>query len=96
MPLLTSGAGKARYMIHAADSDTPALAAALTALVADPDVELLDTIGPNGQPHTAVVEISHDKALALQQDFRLRNQHLTIEPDRPLSLFEFHHAGQSE
>lgn len=52
----------------------------------DPDIEMIDSIGPAGQPHTVVVAMSAEKASSLEQRFR-NAAHLKIEPDRPLSLF---------
>jgi hypothetical protein len=77
-----------RFLIHAARGaplgDFLALAAN------DPEITVIDIIGPRDQPHTAVVEISQDKARLLDQHFRLAgsvSHQLTIEPDRPLSMF---------
>jgi hypothetical protein len=81
--------GKARFLIHAA-SGAP-LTDFLALAAGDPEIAVVDTIGPNGQPHTAVVEISPDKARALALHFRSMSgpdHQLTIEPDRPLSMFD--------
>lgn len=86
MSLLHTGPGKGRYIIRAA-ADAAPLTAFLATIKDDPSVELIDTIGPRDQPHTAVVEITHDMARQLEQRFRNSNQ-LIIEPDRPLSLFD--------
>ena len=62
----------------------------------DPEITVIDLIGPRGQPHTAVLEISEDTAQRLQRQFRNASappHHLTIEPDRPLSLFDRGAAG---
>ncbi|MFS2138951.1 hypothetical protein ACCD07_23340, partial [Duganella sp. Dugasp56] len=52
--------GKARYLIHAPGG------APLTDFLAladvDPEITVVDVIGPRDSPHTAVVEISPDKA----------------------------------
>lgn len=84
MSSIPPGSMRGRYIIRA--SDTNKLAEFIANLDAEKGIDLLDTIGPAGQPHTAVVETSHDMATSLAQQFRLSNQ-LTIEPDRPLSLF---------
>lgn len=81
-----AGSGMARYIIRAVD-DGPALAAFMDALRADPALRLVDTIGPQGQPHTAVVETDVATAARLKESFRSSNQ-LMIEPDGPLSLFD--------
>lgn len=75
-----------RYIIRAVEAG-PALAAFLASLPADTAVRLVDTIGPQAQPHTAVVETDARTAQQLEQAFRISNQ-LMIEPDRPLSLFD--------
>lgn len=84
MPTTTPGPGRGRYIVRSGDSRT--LAEFINGTEADPDIELLDLIGPAGEPHTAVVEMSHERAAAFAQQFRSSNQ-LTIEPDRPLSMF---------
>jgi len=79
---------KSRYIVRTREEDgaPSALSDFLSTIEGDPDIELVDTIGPPGRPHTAVIALNPEQALALQQ--RLRNsQHLMIEPDRPLSLF---------
>ncbi|WP_295994340.1 hypothetical protein [Rugamonas sp.] len=75
--------GSTRYLIRAKD-DAP-INDVLTELADDPDVELVDLIGPRDRPHTAVVDISADKARDLVQRFISNNQQVIIEPDRPLS-----------
>ncbi|NVM74582.1 hypothetical protein FHW83_000342 [Duganella sp. SG902] len=87
MPDPTNTTG--RYLIHAARgaplNDFLALAAT------DADIAVVDIVGPRDRPHTAVVEITPEKARLLDQHFRLTGtpaHQLTIEPDRPLSLFD--------
>jgi hypothetical protein len=80
---------KARFLVHAARGAplNDFLAVAST----DPEIAVVDVIGPRDQPHTAVVEISQDKARLLDQHFRRTgtpSHQLTIEPDRPLSMFD--------
>ena len=79
------GSAPGRYIVRAA-ADAGALGRFIDSLGANPAVRLVDTIGPSaGPPHTVVVETDPDTAAQLRQ----RNQHqLTIEPDRPLSLFD--------
>lgn len=84
MPSIPSDPGSGRYIIRGGDSRT--LVEFIDRLAADKSYELVDLIGPPGQPHTAVVVMTHDRAAALAEQFRTSNQ-LTIEPDRPLSLF---------
>lgn len=75
-----------RYIIRA--RETPAAVAAfLDSISEDPDITVVDIIGPPGQVHTAVIEVKDEKALMLER--RLSNStQLIIERDRPLSLFE--------
>lgn len=82
-------AKKARYLIHATDGAP--LADFLALADVDPEIQVVDVIGPHDQPHTAVVEISPDKARVLELHFRSTatpSHQLTIEPDQPLSLFD--------
>ncbi len=84
MPSTISPSDTDRYIIRA--MEIKPLADFINEVNEDPAMQLLDTIGPVGQPHTAVVEMSYDKAISLEQRFRTSNK-LKIEPDRPLSLF---------
>ena len=59
----------------------------LTIIRDDQHLELVDTIGPQGRPHTAVVATAPDHAPAFEQRFR-NSPELMIERDRPLSLFD--------
>jgi len=83
---MPNGSETSRYIIRAVE-DGPALAAFIASLPADTAVRLVDTVGPQAQPHTAVVETDAWTAQQLEQAFRISNQ-LMIEPDRPLSLFD--------
>ncbi|WP_432379126.1 hypothetical protein [Duganella sp. P38] len=79
---------KSRFLVHAA-LGAP-LNDFLTVAATDTDIKVIDIIGPRDRPHTAVVELSPDKAQQLEQHFRLTgtpSHQLTIEPDRPLSMF---------
>ncbi|TFW21314.1 hypothetical protein [Duganella callida] len=78
-----------RFLVHAA------LGAPLNDFLAvaatDPEIAVVDVIGPRDRPHTAVIEISADKARELDQYFQRTGtptHQLTIEPDRPLSMFD--------
>ena len=73
-----------RYIIRARE-EPASLAAFLQSISNDPDITVVDSIGPQGQVHTAVLEVKDDKALMLER--RLSNSsQLIIERDRPLSL----------
>jgi hypothetical protein len=75
---------KVRFIIRARD-DGGTVAEVLTMIQNDPALELVDTIGPADKPHTAVVAVDPEQAPSFEQRFR-NQQHLMIEPDRPLSL----------
>jgi hypothetical protein len=89
----TSGATQSapattRFLVHAARGAP--LNDFLTVAATDPEIAVIDIIGPRDRPHTAVLELSADKARLLDQHFRLTGtpaHQLTIEPDRPLSMF---------
>lgn len=81
----------AQYLIHASESRP--LQEFLAHAERDPEIRILDSIGPPGQPHTLVVELSEAKARALAQQFRSTTPQLTIEPDRPLTMFDMLSAG---
>jgi hypothetical protein len=59
----------------------------LAELQDDPQLEVVDTIGPPGQPHTAVLAVEPELAADFEQRFR-NSPHLMIERDRPLSLLD--------
>jgi hypothetical protein len=89
MPCTDTASNKARFLVHSAGG--AALNDFLTLAASDPEISVVDTIGPRERPHTAVVEISTDKARVLDQHFRRTStptHRLTIEPDRPLSMFD--------
>jgi len=84
MPEHESQAGHGRYIVRCDEASE--LADFLKDADSDPGITLLDVIGPRDRPHTAVVDMTHEKAQTLAQRFR-DHHHLIIEPDRPLSLF---------
>jgi hypothetical protein len=77
---------KVRFIVRTRD-DGGTVADFLTMIHNDPAIELVDTIGPADRPHTVVVEVEAEQAPSFEQRFR-NLQHLMIEPDRPLSLFD--------
>ena len=80
---------KARFLVHAARGAP--LNDFLAVAATDRDIVVVDVIGPRERPHTAVVEITPAKAQLLEQHFRQTGtptHQLTIEPDRPLSMFD--------
>ncbi|QYF92508.1 hypothetical protein KY495_17415 [Massilia sp. PAMC28688] len=75
-----------RFIVRArADDDT--LAQFLAGITAEPAFEVVDTIGPAGRPHTAVIAVCADQAPVFEQRFR-HSPHIAIERDRPLSLLD--------
>lgn len=84
MPVIQGGPGRGRYLVSCPDS------AKLSGFVSEaqrmPDLRLLDTIGPQGAPHTAVYEMAHATAAQLSQRFAAGGD-MKIEPDQPLSMF---------
>lgn len=72
-----------RYIVRARGQGS-ALADFLGSLQGDPALELVDTIGPQGSPHTAIVAIAPALAPAFEQRLRT-SPHLMIERDQPLS-----------
>jgi predicted phosphoribosyltransferase len=89
MPMLTPGPQKGqtgRYIIR---SEDPAQVNELIEKIRqDPAIEVQDVIGPAGQPHTVVASMPHEKARLLEGDLAQAKVRTTIEPDRPLSLFD--------
>jgi hypothetical protein len=90
MPSFSSGpvAGRSssRYIVRAAGEGS-ALSTFIDSIQFHPAIRLVDTIGPSaGPPHTAVIDT--DPGTAEQLRLRHLNQ-LTIEPDQPLSLFDY-------
>ncbi len=84
MPVIQSGPGRGRYLVSCHDSSK--LNDFVSGTRGNPELQLLDTIGPPGSPHTAVFDMSHDKAAELQRHFATGGE-LKIEPDQPLSMF---------
>jgi len=77
---------KTRFIVRArAEGST--LNDFLTMIEHSPGLELVDTIGPAGKPHTAVIAIDAPHAPSFEQRFSNHSQ-LIIERDRPLSLLD--------
>lgn len=85
--------GRGRYIVRSEDGRQ--LADFIKSIESDPDARLLDVIGPRDQPHTAVVDLSDDRARTLEQQFRNAKTQMIIEPDRPLSLFDGARGAQA-
>lgn len=84
MPILQGGPGRGRYLVSS--GDRMKLAGFVAEAQRMPDLQLLNTIGPQGAPHTAVYEMTHATAVQLSQRFAASGD-MTIEPDQPLSMF---------
>jgi hypothetical protein len=72
-----------RYIIRTRE-DPAALTAFLDSVNDDPCITVVDRIGPAGQVHTAVIELTEEKARLLEQRLRHSDQ-LLFERDRPLT-----------
>ena len=75
---------KIRFIVRARQEGT-VLDEFLAVIDSDASLELVDTIGPAGRPHTAVVATNADHAPCFEQRFS-KHPHLIVERDRPLSL----------
>lgn len=84
-----------RYIVRARDDASDATGGARTrsalsdfiqSIGNDPDIAVVDEIGPSGHPHTLVISVPAHAAAALEERFRQTPQ-LMFERDRPLSLF---------
>lgn len=77
---------KTRFIVRAR-AEGGALNDFLTIIEGSPGAEVVDTIGPAGMPHTAVIAIEAAHAPSFEQRFSNQPQ-LIIERDRPLSLLD--------
>ena len=84
MRAIEGGPGSGRYIVSCHDPGK--LDQFIQSSYQDPSLQLIDTMGPAGAPHTAVYEMAHAKAAELQQAFT-QSGDLKIEPDQPLSMF---------
>jgi hypothetical protein len=85
MQTLEENAGSGRYVISCVNPDK--LNEFISSGYHDPALQLIDTVGPIGFPHTAVYEMAHAKAAQLKQLFGTIGD-LKIEADQSLSMFE--------
>jgi hypothetical protein len=85
MALTQTGPERGRYLVRAAGDAVP-LTPLLDSIASNPAITIVDRIGPPGQAHTVVLDMSHDQARALEQQFS-ETQQFIIEPDSPLSMF---------
>ena len=72
-----------RFMVAQTD-DSDVLSDLAAKLGADPEVELVDYIGPANKPNTLIVEMPPDRARKLQQNYAGK---LIVEKDKPLTAY---------
>lgn len=70
-----------RFLV--AEKEAGLLSHVAARLRSDPEVEVLDVVGPVDQPNTLVVAMTPEHARQLKQEFTGK---LIIEKDAPLSL----------
>ncbi len=88
MPVTQHEPGRGRYLVSLSSNltDSGKLADFVSQASANPDLRLLELIGPAGAAHTAIFDMSHDIAAQLEGHFAAGGD-LKIEPDQPLSMF---------
>lgn len=84
MATIQGGPGRGRYLVSCTDGAK--LARFVSDSHADPELQLIETLGPQGAPHTAVFDMAHAIAAQLEHRFASSGD-MKIEPDQPLSLF---------
>lgn len=84
MATIQGGPGRGRYLVSC--NDGTKLASFVSESHANPELQLVETIGPPGAPHTAVFDMAHAIAAQLEHRFAASGD-MKIEPDQPLSLF---------
>lgn len=77
---------KIRFIVRTREQGST-LTDVLAIMQNDPALELVDTIGPAGHPHTAVIATTAAHAPTFEQCYR-HLPNIMIERDRPLSLFD--------
>ena len=77
---------KTRFIVRAR-SEESTLNDFLTMIENSPELAVVDTIGPAGRPHTAVIAVDAQHAPSFEQRFSDQQQQI-IERDRPLSLLD--------
>lgn len=77
---------KVRFIVRVRQDGT-VLDDFLASINSDARLELIETIGPAGRPHTAVIATNAEHAPRFEQQFSNHPQ-LIVERDRPLSLFD--------
>lgn len=81
MPSASHQQQRTQYIIRA--NDTAQLIEFINRAGKDPDIELVEAIGPPAAPHTVVVATTSDKALALEREFSIAKS-ISIERDQAL------------
>ncbi len=91
MPGIQSSPGRGRYLVSSASGDK--LSTFLSEVGSQPELHLLDKLGPSDAPHTAVFDMPHEKAAQLEQRFAGVGE-LKIEPDQRLTMMDKPAASQ--
>ena len=77
---------KSRFIVRARQEGST-LTDFLAGVDSDPQLEVVDTIGPVGRVHTAVVNVAADQVPGFEQRYG-HSQQLMIERDRRQSLLD--------
>ncbi len=85
MQVIEGGPGRGHYLVSSSDSKQ--LSDFIARAVNDAALKLIQVMGPEDAPHTALFDMPHDSAANLARSFQQAG-HLKIEPDRPLSMFD--------
>lgn len=85
MQAIKAGPGRGHYLVSSSDSKQ--LSDFIARASDDDALKLIQIMGPQTAPHTALYDMPHDSAAELARRFQEAG-HLKIEPDRPLSMFE--------
>jgi len=85
MHAIKGGPGRGRYLVSS--SDGRQLSDFIGRAGHDAALKLIQVMGPQDAPHTALFDMPHDSAAELERSFQEAG-HLKIEPDRPLSMFD--------
>ncbi len=88
---IQSSPGRGRYLVSSASGAK--LSTFLSEVGTQPEVKLVEKIGPSEAPHTAVFDMSHEKAAQLEQSFAGVGE-LKIEPDQRVKMMDKPAASQ--
>ena len=77
--------GRGRYLVSSASGAK--LSTFLSEVGTQPEVKLVEKIGPSEAPHTAVFDMPHEKAAQLEKSFAGVGE-LKIEPDQRVKMMD--------